>query len=231
MSLPPYLQKLKKAAAKNLVPALVLQFFALALIFSYYNIPAFHSFWDNIGELKQKYGYRFSVVSTIIFGAIIPYVVMSLTRHVRKEFYKRDFLFLVIFWAIKGVEVDFLYRVLGHFLGGEISFRIVFIKVLIDQFVYVPFWGVPTMSLAYLWKDGGFSGSRFKKALGRQYFHENLIPLFFSNMTVWIPAVTIIYCFPLNLQLILSNMVLCFWSLVINILATNTDSFDVERVK
>ncbi|MEL7088826.1 MAG: Mpv17/PMP22 family protein, partial [Planctomycetota bacterium] len=92
-------------------------------------------------------------------------------------------------------------------------------KILVDMGVYCPVWAVPSAVFAYAWAEKGFSLTRTLapiRRLGfRGWFGRDVLPVMISNWSVWVPAVCVIYCLPLALQLPVQNLVLCFWSLLL----------------
>ena len=78
---------------------------------------------------------------------------------------------------------------------------------------------VPPTALAYAFKDADLSLKRTLDPIRRQglgrWMYQVVLPLLLSNWGVWIPAVVVIYCLPLPLQLPMQNLVLCFWSLLL----------------
>jgi hypothetical protein len=61
----------------------------------------------------------------------------------------------------------------------------------------------------------------FKAALKQKPFFDRVIPLMIANWVVWIPAVSLIYLFPLPLQLPLMNIILALWCLILTFFAKN----------
>ena len=87
-------------------------------------------------------------------------------------------------------------------------------KTAVDQFVYSPIWAVPSLALAYAWKDAGFSWRRLGAQLDREFLVLRLPAAILANMMVWLPAVIAIYFLPSALQLPVSNLVGSFWVLL-----------------
>ncbi len=129
------------------------------------------------------------------------------------------FLFVNIFWAVKGVEIDFFYRLQAGIFGNNNDFITVFYKTLVDQLIYAPLWAVPTMIAAYYYRDRGFRISGIFLEIKQNFFYKRMLPILLSGWMVWIPAVIIIYNLPLELQLPIQNIVLCFWSLMLSFLS------------
>ncbi len=60
-----------------------------------------------------------------------------------------------------------------------------------------------------------------KAALKQKPFFDRVIPLMIANWVVWIPAVSLIYLFPLPLQLPLMNIILALWCLILTFFVKN----------
>lgn len=203
-----------KAARANLVPGLALQAFALALVLAYYLHAPAREALDAVAGLKQRTGYLYSLVSTALFGGLIPFVWLRLHPATRAATPPSHGLFLLGFWAFKGVEVDLLYRAQGWLFGNGTDVATVTLKVLGDQFVYVPLYSVPIGVLVYHWKEAGFSWAAMRRLRLAGFLFANLPKALLATWIVWIPAVALIYSLPASLQIPLFNIVLCFYCLL-----------------
>ena len=201
----------------NLVPGLVLQVVAGSVVTLYYQHPGFRVLCDHIGAAKVAGGWWFALCSTAIFGGLVPWCYLALSGRIPRGRRTAHLVFLVLFFAWKGAEVDALYRLQAWWFGEGNAPGTVALKVVVDQFGYNPLWAAPTMALCYGWKDHGFR----LRAWGAAWRGLPLVILsiLVSAWMVWIPAVSIIYSLPLALQVPLFNLVLCFFSLVAAIAA------------
>lgn len=210
----PLLQGLD-AAKVNLAPGAVLWLAGLAILLAYYYHGPTHELLDRIAALKTDVGIPFALVSTAIFGGVLPLVAQRLAPASVARAPLRDLPFLVAFWAVKGLEVDLLYRLQAAMFGSDVSLGAVLAKVAIDQLVYVPVWAAPTIVLGYLWKDSGYRLGVMRRRLGPHWYRRRVLPMLLANWAVWVPAVAIIYCLPLPLQVPIQNIVLCLWVLMV----------------
>jgi hypothetical protein len=133
----------------------------------------------------------------------------------KRDWSLRYLVFLLVLWAAKGVEVDFLYRLQAWLFGEGQGASAVVKKVLFDQFVYVPLWGVPTLVIAMLFARGGYEWARLKELLRGNWYRGMILPVLLPNWFVWFPAATCIYLLPTPLQLPLQNVVVCLWVLMV----------------
>lgn len=196
----------------NLLPGLILWTFAFSILLLYYFNPAMNLFLTELAALKDRFGYRFSLISTALFGGLLPFLVSNLFWK-NKEAWQLVFFYLV-FWGYKGLEVDFLYRLQAGIFGENPGALQIVFKVLVDQFIYVPIIAIPIMVLLFIWKEEGFSLKKTRLKLKQNWLSTRVLPVMLTNWFIWIPAVSIIYTLPLALQLPFQNLVLLFFSLV-----------------
>lgn len=191
---------------------------ALGVLLGYHYWPAFHDALEVIRGWKLRFGYLFSAVSTAVFGGLLPLLFRLIPLETRKDPQWRFLPFFLGYWALRGVEVDALYRFQAWMFGDTATPWVVVVKVVIDQFVYCPLWAVPIMIIAYMWKDSGFRFAELRRRLGGEWFPSRCLPLLLASWGVWIPTVAVIYTLPLALQLPLQNLVLCLFVLLAMIL-------------
>jgi hypothetical protein len=148
-----------RAARANLLPGLILQVIMLSLLLGYYFYPPTTEFLNQLAELKARWGYGYSIVAAVIAGAVIPeimrIVVFQKGKIIRANL--GNFIFASVHWAWSGAVVDLLYRRQADWWGTEVTFKVVAIKVIIDQFVFNPFFAGPVNSWIYDWKNSGYS--------------------------------------------------------------------------
>jgi hypothetical protein len=220
-------QKLLSAAftgmKKNILPALVLQTVALCIVLAFYFIKTSEVIFAGIAALKTEYGFIFSAISTALFGGLIPFIYILATKQVPQNMVVRELLFYLVLWAWKGMEVDAFYRLQGIIFGYQPNFPTILQKTIVDQFIYTPLWSAPSLTIAFLWKDCEFSFSLLKEKLNKRLFTFKIPSMIFSTWIVWIPAVSIIYCLPMVLQVPLFNLIICFWTLLLNFISRHNN--------
>ena len=206
----------KKAFRENLVPAIVLQTFALILVLSYYFVPSTLSVWDALAHLKVKLGLAFPIIFTSLFGGAIPFAILALKGKISSAVWNKTLAFYLAFWAYRGCEVDLFYQLMTFLFGDQQTFWVVAKKVAVDQFVYSLFWTGPTTALLFEWKDQAFDIRQTLKKFGRDFWLKTMPSFIFSIWIVWLPAVTVVYCLPQHLQFPLFNIVLVFFVLLVS---------------
>lgn len=202
----------------NLLPGLVLQGIACVVVAIYYLAPEARGAYEWIGEVKVEYGYWYSAITTAFFGGLVPFLfLVSVGKVERSDFWPVG-LFFVGAWTLRGLEVDFLYRMQALMFGSDNQTLTIVKKVAVDQFVYCPLWSAPTTALLYRWKDCGFSWRRFRSELDRDFFLLEVPAVLVSIWVVWIPGTALIYSMPSPLQVPLFQLVLCFFVLLVSVL-------------
>lgn len=207
------------ALKQNFVPGIILQCFALALVLIYFFVPASQPTFAWFSVLKHDYGYLYAIVATSLFGGLIPFMFLWLSKRFNIQDNKIALvLFYVSFWGAKGADVNFFYSMQGVWFGYENDFKTIATKVLIDQLVYSPIWAAASVAIPYLWVEYNFDWRRFCSAMDKTFFCEKIPTIIISSWMVWTPAVAVIYSMPQDLQIPLFNVVLCFWVLMLAVL-------------
>jgi hypothetical protein len=204
------------AARANLGVGLILQAFAGALVAAYFLHPPSRAALERLVAFRSETGIAFALVSTAIFGALIPFAVLAARAATRGRYRLAQMTALTLFWAYKGLEVAMFYALQAHWFGEGRDFATIAIKTFVDQFVYCTLFAAPVTWLVYTWVEHGFSRAPIV-AEWRQpgWFARCVLPLLVATWGVWVPAVAIIYLLPTALQLPLQNVVLCFFTLLV----------------
>jgi hypothetical protein len=205
-----------RGARANLVPGLVLQAAALALVIAYYRHEPTRAALERLSAWRAEVGVIFAIVSTGLFGGVLPFLYLKLQRATRSRYTWAQGTALVVFWAYKGFEIDLWYRILAYIVGEGVDVGTIAFKTVLDQLVYCPLFAVPVTALIYDWVNGHFDARAVAADFRTpRWYVRRVLPMLISNLGVWVPAVCIIYALPTPLQLPLQNVVLCFFTLLI----------------
>ena len=202
---------------QNLFAGIFIWIVATLVFFSYQSSEICQDYLDELARIKLQYGYLYSACATGLFGGLIPFLAMFFRGSVPPRRTFQWFLFFPLFWAFKGVEVDAFYRLQSFFFGASPEFKVVLYKVLVDQFVYCVIWSAPLTAIFYGWKDADFKWNDVVVLQNFGVMLDEILFLLLSTWIIWIPAVTIVYSMPNNLQIPLFNLTLCFFVLVITL--------------
>lgn len=201
----------------NLLPACLLQCLALFIGLSYFFWPAAQGVFVDIAQVKIRFGSAFAIISTAIFGGLIPWLYLLLSGKIKAQAVLQ-LLFYCLFWAGMGLLIDSFYGLQIYLFGNGIEVATIAKKAAFDQFVFSTLLTCPLLTLSYLWKDNRFNWSMTKRFIDRAFFKIRLPTLIITNWLIWIPAVILIYMLPATLQIPMFNLVLCFFALVVAIL-------------
>lgn len=198
-----------------LLPGLILQSAALALVFCYYQVPATRGLFATLGRWQTDGGFAFSAVSTALCGGLLPFLYLRSQPALRASHPWSHLGFFLLFWAWKGAEVDLWYRILGHLHGDGHDVLTIVRKAATDQFGYNPLYAAPIGNLCFAWKDAGFRWAPVAADLrAGRWYQRRVLPVLFAVWFLWIPVVCCVYALPAPLQMPLFNVVLCFWSML-----------------
>lgn len=205
------------ALKQNMIPGLFLQALALTIALCYFFLPESQPVFNYFSELKLTYGWVYAAIATALFGGLIPFVYLYVSGQIKAQPLYVG-LFYMCFWAYKGVEVNYLYHYQGVLFGHEANFSTIASKTAVDQFIYSALWACPSIVVAYLWMEQGFNLKRWREGLTRELFTMKIPTVVISNWLIWIPAVSVVYLMPPELQVPLFNLVLCFFVLLLAVL-------------
>jgi hypothetical protein len=204
---------------KNRVPCLALNLVVITLVGSYYQVPAIAEVWEAVGAFKLKWAYAFSLGSTIFAAVLLPSLVQLWMGTLPAEGRWKRVALLSMFWGYRGMEIDLFYQVQGWLFGTGNDAATLIKKVVVDQFVMSPLWFVPTVLIAMRWVDMGGSWARTRASLTREFWMRTCPTVMVTNWLVWIPTLALVYSLPPALQFPLFSVVMCFFILIVTLLA------------
>ncbi|CAN5174411.1 hypothetical protein BH23VER1_BH23VER1_09650 [soil metagenome] len=193
----------------------------LALLLAYHFSPETRDALDRLAALKAEWGYAFSVGVAIMAGSVAPEILRVIVfqggRPRRQN--GANLAFSFIFWGTMGAVVDFFYRCQAAWFGDELTPAVVVPKVLVDQFLYNPFFAAPVTVWCYTWKSRGYRLGRMGDLFTFRFYRDAVMPTLFAAWGVWIPLVTIIYCLPPLLQIPMFGLALTLWVVLLTFLS------------
>lgn len=204
---------------QNRLPCLLLNVLVVSLVSSYYCWPGVAGWWQAVGDFKLRWSYGFSLVSTVFSAALLPVMIQWAMGTLPPGRRWRRLLWLVLFWGYRGMEIDLLYHVQAWLFGPGNDAATLLKKLLVDQFVYTPFWAVPTYTIALRWVSLDSSWEKTRASLDRVFWTRTCPTILLTNWLVWIPAVVLVYSLPVPLQFPLFSVVMCFFVLMVTLLA------------
>lgn len=216
---PGILTSIVRVIRLNRLPCLLLNLLVIALVGSYYWLPSVAGAWEALGAFKLRWSYAFSLASTVFAAALMPSFVQWTMGTLPPGRRARRLALQVLFWGYRGMEIDLFYH-LQTFLFGPGNDALTLIKkVALDQFVVSPLWFVPTYTLALRWIEMDGSWARTRATLNRAFWTRTCVTVLVTNWLIWIPALALVYSLPPALQFPLFSVVMCFFILIVTLLA------------
>lgn len=207
-----------KAARANLVPALILQAAILALVLGYYWHEPTRLVLEKLAAVKAAHGYLFSMVASIIGGALLPeFFNIVVFQHCRiRPVNWANLRFTVPYWGLDGMFVDALYRFQGVMFGNDPTWRALVGKVMVDQFFVTPVILIPIGLACYEWKHQNYVFTGLGRTFTWAFYKERGIPTLVTNWAMWIPLLFGVYAFPPTLQVPVFALALAIWVMLFN---------------
>ncbi len=201
-----------RAARANVLPGLIVQGVMLGMLVGYYVSPAVSGLLDELAQLKTAWGFYYAGVASLVAGGVLPELLrLGVFQRWRvKRQNVRSLLYAAPFWCVMGILVDLLYRCQAVWFSSAISFPVVSVKVVVDQFVYSPLVSAPLTVWFYAWKNRG-RPPELGRFFSRRNYREEILPVVVATWGVWLPIVTILYCLPQALQIPLFALALTLW--------------------
>ena len=207
---------------RNRLPCLLLNALVVILVSSYYLSPQVAGAWAVVGEFKVRWSYLFSAASGVISAALLPCLAQWAMGTLPAGFAVQRLGWLALFWGYRGAEVDLFYKFQGWMFGHGSDARTLICKVIMDQFVYSLVWAAPSYIILLRWLDEGGSWSRTLASLDRRFWTHTYPTVMVTNWIVWVPTVSLVYRLPAPLQFPLFTVVMCFFVLIVTLLAGGT---------
>jgi hypothetical protein len=200
---------------RNRVPALFLQAIAASLLCLYFFVPALRPGFDSISELKTRTDPWFAMITTSVFGGLIPWAVSHARGRHPTGRGLQHLIAMLIYWACTGAIVDALYTLQDQWFGSGRDLATLMKKMLVDQGPFNLIWATPVCLTFFGWKETDFDWKQFRAVHSWPVIRQKYLTIQISCWIVWIPAVTMIYAMPQGLQQPLFNLVICFFSLLL----------------
>ena len=207
--------ELSKAFKSNIIPGIVVIVLAI-VIAVLYDLETFLTFLlEDIAEIKYRLSYVYSFISTALFMGIIPWIFAVFRKRIIPGKRIESFLFMLIMYGLIGVQSDAFYRIQNS-LFGDNGVKSIICKVLFDQFVWTLFY----MSHINYWTNWIVTNNMANPQCSKQsiikYLSYDWIVALLSGYIIWIPACSVIYWFQEDLQIIINNLIGCFFVIIMN---------------
>ena len=99
-----------RAAWANRWPGAALSALAVGILLAYLLLPGVRAAIEQVSRFKQDAGWWFPMLTTAAAGGLTPWLVQRLRPTQRAKATWAVGLFVVLFWAYKGVETEWFYR-------------------------------------------------------------------------------------------------------------------------
>jgi hypothetical protein len=203
-----------RAARANLIPGLVLQAAALAVVVAYYRSTGFNDLLQHVAVWQDRYGIGYTMAMRAVFNGIIPAIFCALTPGLRVRRPWAALVFGTVWWGLVGANVHWFYALQARLWGSEAGIATVLLKTATDMLLYSPFFASPLTAIAHLWQDDNYSWHATRLQLGPGWYRRVVLPNQVPGWTFWTPSVMVLYSLPTALQMPMAALLGCFWALM-----------------
>ena len=201
-------------AQENLIPGLVIIFFAALLVAAYYIFSSVRDALVGLQSLRNSWGLTFSMLTSAIGAGLIPGLyLMTVGKSQRDARGYWDLLFTCLVWATNMIWVDYFYQFQDWFWGPSLTFGIVISKMLLDQFVFTAFLSIHHVGIGFRLRDLNYDFNALGRALRDDWIIKVTITMLVNCWLTWIPGTLVVYSLPLPLQIPLMVLIQCFFAL------------------
>lgn len=211
------------AARANLVPGLFIQAMMVLLVLGFFHHPPTQEALARLAEIKVRSGYWFSVVITSTAAAILPELFQIAFVQGGKPRRKNlsTLVFTIPFWGMNGFILDLFYQLQSVWFGHAPDAATITRKVLVDQFIYNPFFAAPYQMWCYEWKRQGYSTRGLSRVFTPRFYTRRIVPVLIATWGVWLPICAVVYALPLPLQVPVVGLAMTFWVLMYTFIVTD----------
>ena len=209
-----------RALRANWIPAIGIWIFGVLMVVDFHRGGCVVGMAEWVMTMRGRLGLLYPLLSMVIFAAILPSIAQIAIKPAERSMTLRRLPWIVPFWAYKGLEVEFLYKLQAHIWGTGADFWTVVAKVSVDQFVYNPCLGAITTILYLRWVARRIGElPQDTPVAPRGWYGLLVVPLLIATWALWVPAVSLVYLMPTPLQLPLSNLIMVLWAMMLVLLA------------
>jgi hypothetical protein len=211
-----------KAVKDNWRAIVLIQGCFLAFVILYYTLPSFKALPASVESFRNKIGPQIFVVTTIWFVSIaIPEIAKRVTRQKADPITGKDLALRLVYFAIIGLSVDYLYTWMGATYGNGPQVAVIAKKVLTDMFLYSPLVSMPLAAVTFLYRDMDFSWPRTSEALRKGEFWKRVFPLLVTCWMYFGPVTLAMYSLPVELNFPVAMAANAAWGIIVLAVGNN----------
>jgi hypothetical protein len=213
------------AAARARLPVIgFIQACGVALVVAFYASARLRETLGVVSDAKARGGLLFTLVTSVVFGALVPEAARFLLGDRRWPIARwRDLGHAALMFAVNGVVLDRFYALLAHRVGEGHDAGVVAQKILLDAFVFTPFVSIPIFLVLVLLREASWNPVRLARGIGWRLVPDRVVPVLVPCWIYWIPLQACIYSLPLHLQFPFALTCISAWSLVLVFVARRLD--------
>lgn len=202
-----------KAIKENRLPMVILWCCSVALVVSYYRLPAVSSALQPLATWQGEYGELAAFANRVVFCGLVPGAFLVLMKSIRPPRVGLVILAYSLWGGVMGILFDWFCTVQAGMFGTGTDWLTLVKKTVVDQFVWNVLFCTPAGAVFYPWVSRDFRWRMPDSAAS--FVLRDCLTILASNWIVWIPVMLSVYAFPTPLQVQLVGLASSFWMLVV----------------
>jgi len=215
-----------RAAKQNLAPMLALEAAMAVLVAIYYMWPAAAAVLSRFAAWQHAGGVLAASCATALAGGLLSEASVVYLHNGGRwtPANLENAAFKLAMFFVSGAIVYEFYLQQAVWFGSGATWSVLVPKILVDQFGFTIIWSTPYMALLTRWQTLRYSFRSLWGELDRSFITQRMLPVLVTNWMLWIPAVTLIYAMPTNLQTPLFIFATAIWGILLSAVARETSN-------
>lgn len=201
-------------------PILLIQFCFVVFVVLFYTVPSWSNLPATIDGLRARYGLWFPILSVWFVSIVVPEIAQVLTKSRVRPITFGEVAGKLVYFALIGLCLEFLYAWLDSILGSKLTFGVVVLKVLFDMLVFSPLLSMPLATLTFLLIDCGYSMPMVREKLAQGEFWKRFFPTLVTCWMYFGPVVIAMYSLPKALNYPVAMAANAAWGLIVTSLGS-----------
>lgn len=198
----------------NAVPMAVLWTLAALTVIGYYFVPGFARLLEPLRCWQTESGWVAAFLNRVIFCGLLPGVFLVSVKAIRPLHPWATTLAYCLWSGPWGILCDWFFTLQTMMFGSGTDVTTIALKLSVEYLVWTAIICVPPAVVFFFWLSRDFSLARTRREWPRHFIRDACVPLFVSDICVWVPVSAVVYLFPLPLQVQLVGFAGSFWMLV-----------------
>ena len=211
-----------RSTVANVVPMVVIWALAALTVAGYYLVPSVNAFFEPLRVWQTENGWLAAFASRFVFCGLLPGAFMVTLKALAVPHPLRVIVAQSVWSGLCGIVSGWMFGLHAAWFGTGVDFVTLFVKTVMNQFVWTPLYFAPVGAVVYFWIGRDLSLRRTCAEWPRDFLRTAVLPNLVASWIVWVPLAMLIHMFPTALQIQLAGFANAFLCLVLLTLGKRT---------